>query len=64
LQAALRVAVQTLFNHDTFPVEDALEVWRAVKLRRERLSKKWLISQKKATYTVQVASMKRAKVAR
>jgi hypothetical protein len=46
------------------PFENALEVWRAVKLRRERLTKKWLMGQKKAKYTVPVASMKMAKVAR
>jgi hypothetical protein len=62
-KAALREAVHRLFDHDTFLFEDALKVWRADRPRRERLSRKWLIGQKRTKYTVQVASMKRAKVA-
>jgi hypothetical protein len=63
LKAALKEAVHTLFDHDTFPIEDALKVWRAEKPRRERLSKKWLMGQRRRKYTIQVASMKRPKAA-
>jgi hypothetical protein len=61
LQAALRVAVQTLFDHDTFPFDDALKVWLSEKPRRERQSKKWLAGQKRKSMKCQVARMKRAK---
>jgi hypothetical protein len=50
-------------DHDTFPFKDALKACRAEKPRRERLSKKWLMGQNRTNYTVQIASMKRPKVA-
>jgi hypothetical protein len=63
LEAAVTQAVHRLFDHDTFTSEDALRVWRAQRPRQERLSKKWMMGQKSTKYTIQVASMKRAKVA-
>jgi hypothetical protein len=63
LQAALRVAVQTLFDHDIFPFDDALKVWLSETPRRERQSKKWLAGQKRKSLKSQVASMKSVVIA-
>jgi hypothetical protein len=60
LSAALKVAVHTLFDHDTFLFDDAFKVWLSQKHLLERQSKKWLVGQKRKSLKSQVASMKRA----